>query len=95
MQVDSQYGSGLIFYRKSFGIVTVNLQNQKFENYTPSTNFIIATLPVGFWPQGMTLYRLYGDQGYYNIDTDGKIYINVSTTSVWAGFNVAYHAAYY
>ena len=93
MQVNSQYGSGLIFYRKSFGIVTVNLQNQKFENYTPSTDFTVATLPSGFLPKGMTLYRLHGDQGCCYINTNGNISINASTASVWAGFNVAYHSA--
>lgn len=93
MQVNSQYGSGLVFYRKSFGIVTVNLQNQKFENYTPGTDFTVATLPSGFLPKGMTLYRLYGDQGYCYINTNGNISINASTASVWAGFNVAYHSA--
>lgn len=93
MQVDSQYGSGLIFYRKSFGIVTVNLQNLKLENYTPNAGFTVATLPSGFLPKGMTLYRMYGNQGYYYIDTNGKIFINASTTSVWVGFNVSYHSA--
>lgn len=93
MQVNSQYGRGLVFYRKSFGIVTVNLQNQKFENYTPGTDFAVATLPSGFLPKGMTLYRLYGDQGYCYINTNGDISINANTASVWAGFNVAYHSA--
>lgn len=92
--LDTKFGGATVKYIKQNGVVSVYLANRQLSGMTANANNSWNTkIQEGYRPLSEAFARLYNNNGYVYVNTDGTVIINPTSASIWAGFCITYVAA--
>lgn len=87
------FGTGKVHYRKTYNTINFFLVNQNLTGMTANASNVVYTLPSAYYPHQMVVAKNYNDNGFIQINTNGTVVVNPTSTSGWFSVCLTYLTA--